>query len=480
MMSRIFGRLGLRAKMSLLYAVLLMFSVVPVSYYSYWNIWQLFIHNEASHVRAEAKPVISHWLKNRKLGMGHGAPAGFAPGDALVLARDLTSRNTAALVLNRSGKVIARGKRLSEEPDSPVPNPEFVAKALSGNNEVTYWNKRNGILYLTCLIPLRPEPDSPRVLGVIQVSRPLSTIRKILFRYGYMQMAAVMIVLILGISLGHWLIGLSLKDLRSLSLACREIEKGNFNRNPGVRNRKDEIGKLADSFQLMTDRLGEMFGSRKRFVTNAAHELLTPLTGLRGSLEVLLRDAVDEPETVNRLAKGMYREVNHLIRLCDRLLGISRVENAADVKKEAVELKSFFHRFQEQSRLFAPGIPVRIQEGPPVTVMADADMLEQILLNLLSNVLSHCPPETPVVSGWRLIPGFVEIRFSDGGPGMDAETLSRAFEPFFRKENRGKAGGRGTGLGLALIRSMVDAQGGSVRIECSPGEGTSVFFTLPL
>ncbi|NOY22553.1 MAG: cell wall metabolism sensor histidine kinase WalK, partial [Acidobacteria bacterium] len=271
-MNRIFDRLGLRAKISLLYAVLLIFSVVPVSYYSYWNIWQLFINNEASHIRAEAKPVISHWLKNREVGLRHAAPAGLAARDALVLARDLTSRNTAALVLNRSGKVIARGKRLSEEPDSPVPDPEFVAKALSGNNEITYWNKENGILYLTCLIPLRPEPDSPRVLGVIQVSRPLSTIRKILFRYGYMQMAAVMIVLILGISLGHWLIGLSLKDLRSLSLACREIEKGNFNRKPGIRNRKDEIGKLADSFQLMTDRLGEMFGSRKRFVTNAAHE----------------------------------------------------------------------------------------------------------------------------------------------------------------------------------------------------------------
>ncbi|NOZ12764.1 MAG: ATP-binding protein, partial [Acidobacteria bacterium] len=125
-------------------------------------------------------------------------------------------------------------------------------------------------------------------------------------------------------------------------------------------------------------------------------------------------------------------------------------------------------------------IPVRIQEGPPVTAMADADMLEQILLNLLSNVVSHCPPETPVVSGWRLVPGFVEIRFSDDGPGMDAETLSRAFEPFYRKGNRDKAGGRGTGLGLTLIKSMVDAQGGSVQIESSQEEGTTVFFTLPL
>ncbi|NOZ13418.1 MAG: HAMP domain-containing histidine kinase [Acidobacteria bacterium] len=480
-MNRIFDRLGLRTKISLLYAVLLIFSVVPVSYYSYWNIWQLFIENEAGHVRAEAKPVIAHWLAGDGLQNRRSAPPAEVPvRKALALARDLTSRNTAALVLDSSGHVIARGKRLAEEPDAPAPNPDYVSKALSGNNEITYWNKENGILYLTCLIPLRPEPDSPRVLGVIQVSRPLSGIRKILFRYGYMQMAAVMIVLILGILFGYWLIGLSLKDLRSLSLACREIERGNFNLKPDVRNRKDEIGNLADSFELMTNRLGEMFGSRKRFVTNAAHELLTPLTGLRGSLEVLLRDAVDEPETVNRLAKGMFREVNHLIRLCDRLLGISRVENAADVEKDAVELKSFFRRFQEQSGLFAPEIPVRIQEGPPVTVMADADMLEQILLNLLSNVLSHCPPETSVVSGWRLVPGFVEIWFSDTGGGMDAETLSRAFEPFYRKGNRGAAGGRGTGLGLTLIKSMVDAQGGNVRIESSQGDGTTVFFTLPL
>ena len=110
--------------------------------------------------------------------------------------------------------------------------------------------------------------------------------------------ASAAVILILGIAAGFWLIGVSLKDLRSLLATCNRIAGGNFTERARLKNqRKDEIGQLAESFNRMIDRLEEAFATQRRFVANAAHELLTPLTGLRGSMEVLLRGAQDDAAT---------------------------------------------------------------------------------------------------------------------------------------------------------------------------------------
>ena len=476
----IFGKYSLKARLGLLYALLLISSVVLVSYYSYWNIWQLLINDKTSHLRARAKPIIGHWLVAQGLTELDSVQMNFTSQSALALSRDLTSRNAVAIVLNRQGKIIATGKRLPEEPSAPAPDAKYFRKALSGMNEITYWSKEDGKLILVFLIPLRPQPDSQHVFGVIQISTPLSDINKILFRQGSMQITAVGIILILGILSGYWFIGISLEDLQNLSAACQEIAKGNFTQRTHVKNQKDEIGKLAESFNLMIDKLENMFNSQKRFVANAAHELLTPLTGLRGSLEVLLRGAQDDPEALNRLSKGMYKEVNRLIRVCDQLLGVSRLENSSNVGKQRIVLTQFFYDFEQQAKLLAQTRPISIQEGPFLTLMADPDLLEQILFNLLSNAVRHCPGKTPIILGWKLIPDYVEIWLSDKGEGMDMETLSHVFEPFYRGKNKKLTREKGTGLGLTLAKSMVEAQGGSIRIESTPGQGTTVFFTLPL
>jgi signal transduction histidine kinase len=121
-----------------------------------------------------------------------------------------------------------------------------------------------------------------------------------------------------------------------------------------------------------------------------------------------------------------------------------------------------------------------IEPGPFVTLIADPDLLKQILLNLVSNALRYSPPGTSIILGWRLLPGQVEIWLSDQGIGMDAETLSHVFEPFYQGKAITVSGEKGAGLGLSLTQSMVTAHGGAIRIESTPGQGTSVFVTFPL
>jgi len=475
------GSLSLRARLGLLYTVLLIVSVVLVGICSYWNIWQLFISNKSSELRARAKPVIEHWLLDHGLSAPDSVPLNLTPENALVLARDLTSRDAVAIVLDPRGKIIANGRRLPEEPKAPAPDEPYLRRSLSGENEITYRSEANGRPVLVVLIPLRPRPASPRVFGVVQLCVLLTDIDRILFRHGAVLTASAAVILILGIAAGFWLIGVSLKDLRSLLATCNRIAGGNFTERARLKNqRKDEIGQLAESFNRMIDRLEEAFATQRRFVANAAHELLTPLTGLRGSMEVLLRGAQDDAATAARLSRGMYREVNRLIRLCDQLLGLSRLESASNPRKQRMMLSGFFNDFKPQAQVLARGRSLVIQPGPFVSVMADPDLLKQILLNLLSNALRHSPPEAPIVLGWKLLPGRVEIRLSDRGEGMDAETLSRIFEPFYRGKSATRSGEKGTGLGLTLAKSMVEAHGGAIRVESAPNSGTTVFFTLPL
>ncbi len=477
---RAWEKLSLRARLGLLYAVLLIFSVVLVGCYSYWNIWQLFISNKSSQLRARAKPIVEHWLIGNDLDKSDLPHLKLDPQNAFILARDLTSRDTVAIVLNRKGDIIANGKRLPEEPEAPVPEKRYFRRALSGENEVTYRGQVNGKPVLVLLIPLRPQPASSRIFGVIQMSTLLTDIKDILFRHGAMLVSLVAIILILGILAGFWLIGVSLKDLQGLLTSCNQISKGNFSQWVPVKNRRDEIGQLAIAFNQMIEKLEATFASQHRFVANAAHELMTPLTGLRGSLEVLLRGAQDDPSAMARLSKGMYKEVNRLIRLCEQLLGLSRLENTANVHKQPIILSEFFNEFETQAQVLARGRSLIIQHGPYVKVSADYDMLKQIMLNLLSNALRYSLPETPVVIGWKLLPAQVKLWVSDHGQGMNAETLLHVFEPFYQGKSTVISDDKGIGLGLSLAKSMVEAHEGTIRIESDPGKGTTVSFTLPM
>ena len=472
-------QMSLRTKLVLLYSILLIASVALVSYHSYWALWQLLVESKASHLRARAKPIIEHWLETHHLTQTDSIAPNFTAGAAFELARDLTSRETVAQILDRSGNILASGKRLPEEPTPPPININYLQQAFSGANEINYFTQIRDKTMLVFLIPLRPQPHQQQIFAVIQMSTLLSDITKILFQHASRQLMAAFFILIAGILFGYWLIGFSLKELKHLSTTCQKIAKGNFVRIDDIQNRDDEIGHLAQSFNVMVERLEKLFEAQKRFVANAAHELLTPLTGLRGSLEVLLRGAQDDPQAVNRLSKGMYKQVNHLIRLCEQLLGLSRLENTIHLKKQPIVLMDFINELPEKARHLLQNHHLNIQSGPAVNINADPDLLEQIFLNLLSNAARHAPAGTPITISWRLLPKAVEIYVSDQGPGMDAQTLTRAFEPFFQGKSPSGFTEKGSGLGLTLTKAMVQAHGGSIHIKSILGQGTTIIFTLP-
>ncbi len=482
---RFWRDLPLRVKLTVLYMGLLVGLITILGLTLYWDTRHFLIASTATRIRAQAKPVIERWLYSPTPGEPTSstslrADARRVEQVAPALARDLTSRDTVALVLDRNGHVLADGHYLPEEPLSPPPDPQKVALALAGENEVTYITSSGESAMLVLLIPLRARPGDPHILGVVQMSTPLEPVEHILERQRLLLTLLGGLILVLGVGLGLWITSNTLRPLNEMIDVCQHIAEGDFSRRVPSSDRRDEIGQLARAFNTMVVRLEQVFRAQQRFIANAAHELRTPLTALRGSLEVLLRGGQDDPATVSRLSQGMYREVTRLNRLAEQLLDLTRLESPLHVQRQPVHLPTFFTSLASQARLLAQGDTFILEEGPDLTLNTDPDMLTQVLFNFIANAVQHNDPGITIRVGWALDGDSVRIWVEDNGVGIAAKDLEHIFEPFYRGDRSRSRRRGGTGLGLALSKAMVENLGGRVRVESEEGKGARFEIVLPL
>ncbi len=480
---KLWNRLSLPLKLTLLYVGLLALILSTLGTVLYLDNRRFLVQNLAARVRAQAKPVIARRLQGPLqapplLGREQGPPGPpplqeIAPG----LARDLTSRDSGALILDRRGRVLARGKVLPEEPESAPPEPVYYRRALAGENEVSYPTYWRGAHVLVVLIPLRPHPRSPRVLGVVQLTTPLAPIDDILFRQRLVLLVGIALALLAGTLLGLLITSSALKGLTRMVATCQGISAGDYGRRVGLSGRGDVVGHLSRAFDQMAERIQAAFQAQKRLVANAAHELRTPLTALQGSLEVLLRGVQDDPVAASRLVRVMYQETRRLSRMCEQLLDLSRLEASTNLEKRPLELGSFIRELVPRLALLAPKHRLELAPGPEVTISADPELLTRVILNLVDNAAKHTPEGGRIELGWRTREQGTELWVSDGGEGIDPAILPQVFEPFFQG---GKgSGSKGAGLGLALVKAMVEAHGGSIQVESRPGRGTRFGIFLP-
>ncbi len=474
---KLWDKLSLRTRLTLLHSGLLALIVCILGVTFFIDTRNLLIENTASHLRARAKPIIEHWLYGQK---NHLPTSDDLKQIAKSLARDLTSRNTVALILDKHGKTIANGKMLPEEPSPPSPNPVYYSQALAGKNEVNYIISQSNHHTLVILIPLRQTPTSQKIIGVVQLSSPLTSVEQTLFYHGLYLATGALITLFMGFGLGFLLTSSALRGLKRVINICQEISKGNLNLRVNLPKRQDEIGQLAHAFDKMVECIESTFEAQRRFVANAAHELRTPLTVLRGSLDVLLRGSQDDPAAVTRLSQGMYQEVTRLARLCDQLLDLAKLETSTKIQKRPLNLNDFFKNFITQAQLLTQGRRIVLREGPFVTLVVDPDMLKQILFNLLYNAIQHTDETGTITLGWKLTPNQVEIWIADNGEGISPQDLPHIFEPFYRGKNVTSKRIKGTGLGLTLVKSMVEAHNGYIKVDSQLGKGTVFTFRLPL
>ncbi len=236
--------------------------------------------------------------------------------------------------------------------------------------------------------------------------------------------------------------------------------------------------KVADA----TRRLEALDRAKSSFVAIASHELRTPLTALQGFSELLAARRLP-PDEVSRLGGIMRGEAQRLGRIVNDLLDLSRIERGLvpELQRAPVAVEAALVATADLFRRGSASHPIVVDcaAGLP-RVDADPDALERILTNLISNALKYSPPGRTVRVRARPAPrgSAVEFVVEDEGAGIPADSLARIFEPYFRApEAAGTA--RGSGIGLAVVKSLVEAHGGWIRADSTPGSGTRIVFSLP-
>ena len=237
-----------------------------------------------------------------------------------------------------------------------------------------------------------------------------------------------------------------------------------------------EIADLAASFNQMGEDLRQLFDTRRELVAWASHDLRTPLANMQAMLEAL-EDGLGEAE---EYLPALREQVRVLSELVDDLFELARIDAGAltlELRRLPVApvVSHSLRGVAAEARLRHVELASDVDEG--VTARFAPEKVERVLMNLLTNALRHTPSDGAVAVRVQPLAGEVRVEVEDTGEGLDAEARARMFERFWRADR--SRTGRGAGLGLAIARGLVEAQGGRIWAEDREGGGARVCFTLP-
>ncbi|MDU4961232.1 MAG: ATP-binding protein [Sporomusaceae bacterium] len=231
--------------------------------------------------------------------------------------------------------------------------------------------------------------------------------------------------------------------------------------------------------------LQEVHERQVEFVANASHELATPLTAIKGFAETLLDGALSDQELSQKFLQIIHAEAERMQRLVGDLLQLAKLDSSDyrhQVRLEPVELNRFIDTIVRElaPRWQSKGLALTVEPAGELTVLANADWLKQVLLNLLDNAIKYTPAGGSITVRSQLDGETAQVSVSDTGIGIPAGDLPLIFERFYRVEKARSRSAGGTGLGLAIVRFIVEALGGRIWAKSKLNEGTTFTFTLPL
>ena len=241
----------------------------------------------------------------------------------------------------------------------------------------------------------------------------------------------------------------------------------------------EEVRRLVTSFNEMLQRLEAAVGRLGRFTADAAHELRTPLAGMKAQVQSALSCGVPD-SNVRATLDRVSSEIDRLAHLVERLLLLSRVDTAA-IDLQRVDWSDLVVERVERARelAIAQSVQLVLVAPDPVEVMGDAVLLRQLADNLLENALKYSPPGGLVrIRLHRTGPSCV-LSVADSGIGIGPDALPQVFDRFYREDSSRSRGTGGAGLGLAIVYAVVKAHAGRVQVASAPGEGTTVRVELP-
>lgn len=367
--------------------------------------------------------------------------------------------------------------------------PEAVITTVQGGK--TYAKERTPEGYggevLLVAVPLG-EDDAP--WGGVLLYKPTTEMRKAIGGLRETILWVTLTALLVSLAIGSYIASTIARPIRTLGTIVADLGTGQPVDDETWRRLRaeDEVGDLSAAIRRLSTRLNEaeterarLEDSRRQFLIDVAHELRTPMTGIRGFLEALIDDIADDPQVRRRYLQLILDQTIHVTRLVEDLLDLSRMDiGHVRILKEPVDLVPLAMRVLERLRPRAEEAGNTMEffsDGGEATILGDPDRLEQIVTNLIQNAIANTRAGeikvSVAVAGDR-----VRLDVADTGIGIPPEDLPHIWERFQRGD-RARRGG-GVGLGLAIVRRLTELHGGRIAVESRPQHGTRFSLTFPL
>ena len=475
--------MSIRLRFTLLYCAILAFTLAGfgVALYSIQsqNTWEAIKRDQIR--TGEGLEDFVHMIMTSPYPYGMGAEGSAWPKSFMFFSTDIIYTQLPEWelirILNAEGHLLASPYGRIED---ALP---ISADGLRALKEKQSWWETITIKEQRVLLYCRPVLSEGELVSILQVGRPLTERDRSLRTLSETLIIVSLITLVLAYGIGWLFSGLAFRPIRRLTETAKTIgEERDFTRRVTYAGPQDEVGRLATTFNQMLARLQDAYQrvavaleQQRLFVVDVSHELRTPLTTLRGNLDLLRRDPpIPSTDRADILA-DMSDESDRLVRLVNELLLLARADVRRNLAQESVALRPLLEETCRQARFLDPRRSIAV-DAQELIFQTNRDALKQTLLIVLDNALKHSTGDVTVTG--RAAGARVEIRVRDSGVGIPPEQLEHVFDRFYRAADGTSASG--FGLGLAIAKSLIEGQGGTITMTSEPGKGSEIILSLPM
>ena len=363
----------------------------------------------------------------------------------------------------------------------PMPLPVSVLERNLAGEPVLYDTVFEGKPVRVYSSPVRTS--NGQIVATVQVALQLQPIIETLEIIRLALLAGAGLALLLAAIGGAVISGRTLRPLRNFTETANHIVTAqDLQERLVAPDPHDEVGQLAETFNKMLERLDILFNTQQQLVADVSHELRTPLATIQGNLDLLRRGAAKDPSMLQESMDAMNSEVARMSRLVRDLLLLAESDAGAPLQLRPVELDTLLLEIYREGMLIANNrLKMRLGHEDQAVIQGDPDRLKQLLLNLVNNAIAYTPDGgTVTLSLHRRPDNWVRVAVADTGVGIAPEDLPHIFDRFWRQDKARSRKLGGSGLGLSIAKSIVEAHGGRISVESELGKGTTFEVLLPL
>lgn len=353
--------------------------------------------------------------------------------------------------------------------------PEIVS-ALSGN-DVFLWNYHDGVIQSSAAIPVYAYGS---LLGCVYITEYNTTQGALIASLQNNVFTITVFLEILVVFCSIFFSSVYSSRLRTIMTSIRTVRKGDYSHKLELRGH-DELNLLGNEFNALIERLQISENKRNQFVSDASHELKTPLASIKLLTDSILQNEMD-PDTIKEFVEDIGNEADRLNRMSQKLLSLSRVDSQQSEAFEIVRIEPTIERVIRMLSALAlerqVAIQTEIQEDSPVLVMEDD--LYQVVFNLVENGIKYNQTGGKLLLSLTRDEDNSVLRIQDTGVGIPEEALSHIFERFYRVDKARSRSTGGSGLGLSIVRNIVERNHGSITVESELNKGTAFTLRFPI